>query len=142
MLANPLAHRHHRPPEDSPEVVTYFNCVSPYAFPMKTYRTIEKQAQLLGLPMTDLFALLFVMSLSIVFGIVLNFMIPMSKYYFWGVILLAGLGYLLLKRLNRQKHPSRMFSYLSYRCWQPRQVLIKSGRSNVKSNHVTNQTNS
>ena len=96
---------------------------------MKTFRSIEKQAQLLGLPMTDLFALLFVMSLAIVIGIVLNFMIPMSKYYFWSVILLAGLGYLSLKRLNKHKHPSRMFSYLSYRFWQPRQVILR-GKAN------------
>ncbi len=104
---------------------------------MKTFRTIEKQAQLLGLPMTDLFALSFIMSLAIVFGIVLNFMIPMSKYYFWGVILLAGLAYLMLKRLNRQqyplgKHPSRMFSYLSYRFLQPRQVAVKSDKLRIK----------
>ena len=99
---------------------------------MKTFRSIEKQAQLLGLPMTDLFALLFVMSLAIVIGIVLNFMVPMSKYYFWSVMLSAGLAYLLLKRLNRQKHPSRMFSYLSYRFLQPRSVLIKSNRLRIK----------
>ena len=99
---------------------------------MKTFRTIQKQAHLLGLPMTDLFALLFVMSLAIVFGIVLNFMIPMSKYYFWGVILSAGLAYLMLKRLNRQKHPSRMFSYLSYRFLQPRQVIVKSDKLRIK----------
>ena len=109
---------------------------------MKTFRSIEKQAQLLGLPMTDLFALLFVMSLAIVFGIVLNFMIPMSKYYFWGVILSAGLAYLLLKKLNRQqyplvgtpmgKHPSRLFSYLSYRFLQPRQVVVKRGKLRIK----------
>lgn len=99
---------------------------------MKTFRSIEKQAQLLGLPMTDLFALLFVMSLAIVFGIVLNFMIPMSKYYFWSVILLAGFAYLLLKRLYQQKHPSRLFSYLSYRFWQPRQVTVRSNRTRIK----------
>ena len=99
---------------------------------MKTFRSIEKQAQLLGLPMTDLFALLFVMSLAIVFGIVLNFMISMSKYYFWGVILSAGLAYLMLKRLNRKKHPSRMFSYLSYRFLQPRQVVVKSDKLRIK----------
>ena len=99
---------------------------------MKTFRSIEKQAQLLGLPMTDLFALLFVMSLAIVIGIVLNFMVPMSKYYFWGVILSAGVGYLLLKRLNRNKHPSRIFSYLSYRFLQPRQVVVRSDRTRIK----------
>ena len=100
---------------------------------MKTFRSIEKQAQLLGLPMADLFALLFVMSLAIVIGIVLNFMIPMSKYYFWAVILLAALGYLLLKRLNRNKHPSRIFSYLSYRLWQPRQLLL--GKTESRTPH-------
>ena len=99
---------------------------------MKTFRSIEKQAQLLGLPMTDLFALLFVMSLAIVIGIVLNFMIPMSKYYFWSVILLAVAAYFLLKRLNRQKHPSRMFSYLSYRYWQPRRVIVNRGKLRLK----------
>ena len=99
---------------------------------MKTFRTIEKQAQLLGLPMTDLFTLSFVMSLAIVLGIVLNFMIPMSKYYFWGVILSAGVAYLLLKRLNRNKHPSRIFSYLSYRFWQPRQVVVKSDKLRIR----------
>ena len=99
---------------------------------MKTFRTIEKQAQLLGLPMTDLFALSFVMSLAIVIGIVLNFMVPMSKYYFWGVIFSAGVAYLLLKRLNRKKHPSRMFSYLSYRFLQPRQVIVKSDKLRIK----------
>ena len=104
---------------------------------MKTFRSIEKQAQLLGLPMTDLFALLFVMSLAIVIGIVLNFMIPMSKYYFWGVILSAGLAYLLLKKLNRRqyplgKHPNRLFSYLSYRFLQPRQILVKMGKLRIK----------
>ena len=99
---------------------------------MKTFRTIEKQAQLLGLPMTDLFALLFVMSLAIIVGIVLNFMVPMSKYYFWGVILSAGLAYLLLKRLNKQKHPSRLFSYLSYRFLQPRQILVMTGKLRIK----------
>ena len=99
---------------------------------MKTFRTIEKQAHLLGLPMTDLFALSFVMSLAIVLGIVLNFMIPMSKYYFWGVILSAGAAYLLLKRLNRNKHPSRIFSFLSYRFLQPRQVAVKSDKLRIK----------
>ena len=99
---------------------------------MKTFRSIEKQAQLLGLPMTDLFALLFVMSLAIVIGIVLNLMIPMSKYYFWGVIVSSGLGYLLLKRLNRKKHPSRLFSYLSYRFLQPRLVIVKSDKLRIK----------
>ena len=99
---------------------------------MKTFRSIEKQAQLLGLPMTDLFALLFVMSLAIVIGIVLNLMIPMSKYYFWGVIVSSSLGYLLLKRLNRKKHPSRLFSYLSYRFLQPRQVVVKSDKLRIK----------
>ena len=92
---------------------------------MKTFRSIEKQAQLLGLPMTDLFALLFVMSLAIVIGIVLNFMIPMSKYYFWSIILSAGIAYLLLKRLNRKKHPSRLFSYISYRFLQPRYLRLR-----------------
>ena len=101
---------------------------------MKTFRTIEKQAQLLGLPMTDLFALSFIMSLAIVFGIVLNFMIPMSKYYFWGVILSAGVAYLLLKRMNRNKHPSRIFSYLSYRFLQPRQVVLGNSEKGRKEN--------
>jgi len=99
---------------------------------MKTFRSIEKQAHLLGLPMTDLFALLFVMSLAIVLGIVLNFMIPMSKYYFWGIILLAGLSYLLLKRLNRKKHPSRLFSYLSYRFWQPRHLRLRRPETGIR----------
>ncbi len=98
---------------------------------MKTFRSIEKQAQLLGLPMTDLFALLFVMSLAIVIGIVLNFMIPMSKYYFWGVILSTGLAYLLLKQLNQKKHPSRLFSYLSYRFWQPRYLMVRSPKARI-----------
>ena len=99
---------------------------------MKTFRTIEKQAQLLGLPMTDLFALLFVMSLAIIVGIVLNFMVPMSKYYFWGVILSAGLAYLLLKRLNKRKHPSRLFSYLSYRFLQPRHLSVRRPEAGVR----------
>nr|WKN34421.1 hypothetical protein K4G66_18760 [Tunicatimonas sp. TK19036] len=91
---------------------------------MKTFRTIEKQAQLLGLPMNDLFVLLLLMSLFIVLGIVLNLMIPLSKYYFWSVIVFTLLAYFLLRKVNRQKHPTLLFSYLSYRFRQPRNISV------------------
>jgi hypothetical protein len=94
---------------------------------MKTYRSINRQVRLLGLPLQDMFLLLFVMSLSIVLGIVLNFFVAMSKYYFWSVLLSSGLVYVLLRRLNYYQHPSLVFSYLSWRFWQPRRLELKKG---------------
>lgn len=94
---------------------------------MKTYRSINRQVRLLGLPLQDMFLLLFVMSLAIVLGIVLNFFLAMSKYYFWSVLLSSGLVYLLLRRLNRYQHPSLVFSYLSWRFWQPRKLEVTTG---------------
>jgi hypothetical protein len=100
---------------------------------MKTYRSINRQVRLLGLPLQDMFLLLFVMSLSIVLGIVLNFFVAMSKYYFWSVLLSSGLVYVLLRRLNYYQHPSLVFSYLSWRFWQPRRLELKTGyRRNIK----------
>ncbi|MGD1889759.1 MAG: hypothetical protein ACFB15_04030 [Cyclobacteriaceae bacterium] len=91
---------------------------------MKTFRSIEKQAQLLGLPMNDLFVLLLLMSLLIVLGIVLNLIIPLSKYYFWTVILATIFTYFLLRKVNRQRHPTLLFSYLSYHFRQPRRLSV------------------
>ncbi|WKN44919.1 hypothetical protein [Tunicatimonas pelagia] len=91
---------------------------------MKTFKTIEKKAQLLGLPMQDLFALLFGLSLAMVAGIILNFFIAVSKYYFLAVLVSVVGAFFLLKRINRQKHPSFLFSYLSYRLWQVRRLEV------------------
>jgi signal transduction histidine kinase len=94
---------------------------------MKTYRSINRQVRLLGLPLQDMFLLLFVMSLAIVLGIVLNFFIPMSKYYFWSVLVSSFVVYLFLRRLNYYQHPSLVFSYLSWRFWQPRKLEVNTG---------------
>lgn len=104
---------------------------------MKTFRSIEKQAQLLGLPMNDLFVLLLLMSLLIVLGIVLNLMIPLSKYYFWTVILATIFAYFLLRKVNRQRHPTLLFSYLSYRFRQPKYLSVwgtENGRRRTEFN--------
>lgn len=91
---------------------------------MKTFKTMEKKAQLLGLPMQDLFALLFGLSLAMVFGIVVNFFVPVTKYYFLAVLIAVIIAYLLLKRINRHRHPSFLFSYLSYHFFQPRRLEV------------------
>ena len=94
---------------------------------MKTFRSINRQVRLLGLPLQDMFLLLFVMSLAIVLGIVFNFLVAMSKYYFWSVLLSSLVVYLLLRRLNYYQHPSLVFSYLSWRFWQPRKLEVTTG---------------
>ena len=94
---------------------------------MKTFKTIERKAQLLGLPMQDLFALLFGLSLAIVAGIILNFVVAVSKYYFLAVLASVVGAFFLLKRINRRKHPSFLFSYLSYHLWQPRKLEVWEG---------------
>jgi hypothetical protein len=100
---------------------------------MKTYRSINRQVRLLGLPLQDMFLLLLIMSLSIVLGIVLNFFVAMSKYYFWSVLLGSLVVYVLFRRLNHYQHPSLVFSYLSWRFWQPRSLKLKTGyRKNVQ----------
>ena len=91
---------------------------------MKTFKTIERKAQLLGLPMQDLFALLFGLSLAIVVGIILNFFVAVSKYYFLAVVVSVVGAFFLLKRINRRKHPSFLFSYLSYHLWQARKLEV------------------
>jgi len=104
---------------------------------MKTYRSINRQVRLLGLPLQDMFLLLFIMSLSILLGIVLNFFVAMSKYYFWSVLLGSLVVYILLRRLNYYQHPSLVFSYLSWRFWQPRSLKLKTGyRRTVKHEAV------
>ena len=91
---------------------------------MKTFKTIERKAQLLGLPMQDLFALLFGLSLLMVLGIIINFFIPVTKYYFVAVLISVAGAFVLLKRINRHRHPSFLFSYLSYRFRQPRRLEL------------------
>ena len=108
---------------------------------MKTYRSINRQVRLLGLPLQDMFLLLFVMSLAIVLGIVLNFFVAMSKYYFWSVLLGSLVVYVLLRRLNHYEHPSLVFSYLSWRFWQPRRLELKTGyRRNVQPDKAGRMT--
>jgi hypothetical protein len=91
---------------------------------MKSFKSMERKAQLLGLPMQDLFALLFGLSVAMVVGIVINFFLPVSKYYFFAVLFSTLLGFVVLKRINRYRHPSFLFSLLSYRFWQPKRLEV------------------
>ncbi len=100
---------------------------------MKTFKAIEKKAQLLGLPMQDMFALLFGLSLAMVLGIVLNFFVPVTKYYFMLVLLSTVGAFFSLKRINKSKHPSFLFSYLSYRFWQVRSVEVGNQKRSIKN---------
>ncbi|MDF9796269.1 uncharacterized protein YacL [Catalinimonas alkaloidigena] len=91
---------------------------------MKTFKSIEKKAQILGLPMQDLFTLLFGLSIAMVLGIVINFFLPVSKYYFFAVLIATFGAFFLLKRINLRKHPSFLFSLISYRLWQPKHLEV------------------
>jgi len=100
---------------------------------MKTFKAIEKKAQLLGLPMQDMFALLFGLSLAMVLGIVLNFFVPVTKFYFLAVLLSTVGAFFSLKRINKSKHPSFLFSYFSYRFLQDRKVGVWKYRRVIKN---------
>lgn len=100
---------------------------------MKTFKAIEKKAQLLGLPMQDMFALLFGLSLAMVLGIVLNFFVPVTKYYFFVVMLSTVGAFFSLKRINKSKHPSFLFSYFSYRFLQTRRIEIRNQKRVIKN---------
>ncbi|MEK6482441.1 hypothetical protein WJR50_33205 [Catalinimonas sp. 4WD22] len=91
---------------------------------MKTFKSIEKKAQILGLPMQDLFALLFGLSIAMVLGIMINFFLPVSKYYFFAVLAVTIVTFFLLKPINLRNHPSFLFSLLSYRFFQPKQLEV------------------
>ncbi|WPP51839.1 hypothetical protein [Catalinimonas niigatensis] len=91
---------------------------------MKSFKSIERKAQLLGLPMQDLFALLFGLALAMVLGIVINFFMPVSKYYFFAVLVGTIAAFFLLKRINLRQHPSFLFSLLSYRFFQPKRLEV------------------
>ncbi len=100
---------------------------------MKTFKAIEKKAQLLGLPMQDMFALLFGLCLAMVVGIVLNFFVPVTKYYFFIVLLSTVGAFFSLKRINKSKHPSFLFSYVSYHFLQDRKVGVWKYRQVIKT---------
>ncbi len=95
---------------------------------MRTFKTIERKAHLLGLPMQDLFILLLGFSLAVVLGIVLNFFLAVTKYYFFSVLALTGCAFFLLKRFNARGQSGFLFSWLSYRFLQPKQMHTKTGR--------------
>ncbi|MDF9799101.1 Flp pilus assembly protein TadB [Catalinimonas alkaloidigena] len=97
---------------------------------MKSFKSIERKAQLLGLPMQDLFALLFGLALAMVLGIVINFFLPVSKYYFFAVLAATVIAFFLLKRVNLRRHPSFLFSLLSYRFFQPKCLEVWGNRRN------------
>ena len=68
-----------------------------------------------------------------VLGIVLNFFVPVTKYYFFVVLLSTVGAFFSLKRINKSKHPSFLFSYFSYRFLQDRKLGAWKYRQVIKN---------
>jgi hypothetical protein len=93
---------------------------------MKTYKSIERNSIILGMPVRDLMLLLCLLLLLVLLGGIMGTFMPVSKYYYLGSLLLVTFLQFVLKYLNRRKHPTFVASRISYYFLQARRIAITS----------------
>lgn len=93
---------------------------------MKTYKSIERNSIILGMPVRDLMLLLCLLLVLVLLGGIMGTFMPVSKYYYLGALLLIVILQCILKYLNRRKHPTFVASRISYHFLQARRIAITS----------------
>lgn len=79
---------------------------------------------ILGMPVSDLVLLLFLLIGLVMLGGVLGAFFKVSKYYYLFSLLAIVVLHFLLKYLNRKKHPTFIKSAISYLWMQPGKIEI------------------
>ncbi|MDJ1505226.1 hypothetical protein [Xanthocytophaga agilis] len=85
---------------------------------MITRRYLEKESTVLGLPMLQVGMLIMLTVVLIIFSTFLKLMAPGFKWFNHATVIIVTSAYFGLKYASRQKHPSFITSYLSYRFQQ------------------------
>jgi hypothetical protein len=96
---------------------------------MRTYKSIEKKSAILGMPVTDLALLLFMLIGLVMAGSVISIFMPVSKYYYLSTLLLITSSYLCLRATGRRSHPAFILSALSFYFKQPKKITLLDNQS-------------
>lgn len=91
---------------------------------MKTYKSLERQSIILGMPAGDLMLLLCLLVLLVLLGGIMGTFMKVSKWYFVCAMLTVIMLQLVLRYLNRQKHPTFFASWTSYYFLQAHKIDI------------------
>lgn len=91
---------------------------------MKTFKTIEKKSQILGMPLADLMFVSTLLIVLIVLGGIAGAFMEVSKYYYLISLLIVVILFLILKTVNQKKHPSFLLSWLSYHFFQAKKIKL------------------
>jgi hypothetical protein len=101
---------------------------------MRTYKSIEKKSVILGMPLSDLALLLFMLIGLVMGGSVVSIFISVSKYYYLSTLLLIIGSYYLLKLANRKAHPAFIFCLISFHFKQPKKISLLNNQAYDRKN--------
>jgi hypothetical protein len=101
---------------------------------MRTYKSIEKKSAILGMPITDLALLLFMLVGLVMLGSVVSIFIKVSKYYYLSILLLIIATCLFLKMMNRRAHPAFIVCAISYYFKQAKKITLLPNSTHVRNN--------
>lgn len=91
----------------------------------KVFKIVEKKGQVFGLPLLDL-GITFLYFIVFTMGIVVvGFFVPVSGKYFLADLASTILLIIVLKYLNKKKHPSFLLSFISFKYLQLKQLNFK-----------------
>jgi hypothetical protein len=97
----------------------------------KIYKVVERQGKVLGLPFADFGFTVTLFLMIFIGGGVAGMFIEVSKYYYLIAVTVEIGLYALLRLANGKKHPSYLFSFLSAKYLQPKQIYIKEPDANL-----------
>lgn len=109
---------------------------------MRTFKSIERPAQVLGIPIQDLgFVALLLIGGGMLLGILSMFLHISGKAYLVLVVLVIGL-FIWLRWLAKHRPPGYLMGLLSYKLQQPKRLTLgpvhnpQKPQSNVKKNQT------
>lgn len=89
---------------------------------MRTYKSIERKTNVLGIPIQEFGMLACLLVILILIGGIVGFFIDVSgKFFLFSLALVLSL-YGVLRHAAQKKHPGFLLSWLSYHCFQPKTI--------------------
>jgi hypothetical protein len=85
------------------------------------------------MPIADLMLLLALLIALVLLGSIASIFFPVSKYYYLSTVGIVAILYLLMKFINRRKHPNFLFAALSFHFRQPEVIHPYTPSAYVKS---------
>lgn len=107
---------------------------------MRTYKTIERPSQVLGMNLQDIFILVGLFLGSVFAMGILGNMVTVSRWVYLVIILAEVALMLFFRYLSTKKPPGFLMAWISFRLFQPRRIRVGAlpnpGHGKIKNPRV------